>query len=80
MTKKERMVELLEELMVSYTDELTKISDQYEDIMPELASRISALTEPVGTMCLVMKYLLFDLEATRRERDKLRAYLGDRDD
>ena len=39
--------------------------------------RILALVQDaLGQLRLDMKYLMFDLEATRRERDELRAQLG----
>ena len=35
------------------------------------------LADTFGVLRIVMKYLLFDVEATRRERDKLIAQIGD---
>ncbi|HMO12829.1 MAG TPA: transcriptional regulator [Pirellulaceae bacterium] len=41
---------------------------------------LSLVQEALGQLRLDMKYLMFDLEATRRERDKYRTALDDSSD
>lgn len=45
----------------------------------QLYNTISKLNESIGTIGLGVQYLIFDLESTIRERDKLRMILEDKE-
>lgn len=74
--------ELLKEIMEKIEDGpdshvgiLARIANRV-DIM-ELKKAIIELDKSMEAIRLIMKYLVFDLEATRRERDQLRTMLED---
>lgn len=82
----EAILTLYEELMGkiedgpgSHVDALTQISNRHP-ASKELREAIAGLNESVGAIRLVIKYLVFDLEATCRERDVLRTILEDQND
>lgn len=82
---KEQFAKMLEELMEkmengtgSHTNVLAQIAKQH--MAPkELHEVIIELSESMGAIRLILKYLMFDLEATRRERDELRMMLEDKE-
>ena len=53
-----------------------KLARKYPRIK-ELKSLNDGLGETFSALRIVMNYLLFDIEATRRERDRLIAQIGD---
>lgn len=53
-----------------------KLARNYPRI-EELELLRKGLDDSFGVLQIVMKYLMFDLEATRRERDRLIAQIGD---
>lgn len=55
-----------------------KLSINYPRIK-ELESLRRDLDDSFGVLRIVVKYLLFDLEATRRERNRLIAQIGDKE-
>lgn len=82
---KEQFDKLLEEIMEkiedgpgSHIDMLAQIAKRHT-ALKELHKTITAFSESIGAMRLTMKYLVFDLEATRRERDELRMQLEDQE-
>lgn len=83
---KEQFSKILEELMEkigdgpgSNIDALSQFSKRHE-MAKELKDITCGLNESMGAIRLVLKYLIFDIEATRRERDQLRMLLEDQDD
>lgn len=77
--------DILEELMGkmeggpdSHIDELSQITKRHAKIK-ELSRVAAELKETLEAVRVTVKYLIFDLEATRRERDELRMLLEDRD-
>lgn len=81
----EQFIKMLDEIMGkidncpgSHAEALKKIAKRHE-ITKELREVIGGLNESLETIGLMIKYLVFDLEATRRERDKFRMELEDMD-
>lgn len=62
----------------SHLDMLAKISRRNPQ-HTELRQEIIGLSKTLGGIRLIMQYLLFDLEATRRERNRFRMTLEDRE-
>lgn len=60
----------------SHTDVFSQIAKRHV-AMKEFKEGLSELNESLGAIRLILKYLVFDLEATRRERDQLRMLLED---
>lgn len=63
----------------SHTEALRQLAQKYTAIK-ELTPIISSINESLQLVRLAMKYMAFDLEATRRERDLLRTILEDQSD
>jgi len=81
----DQSAEILEELMErietgpdSHTSTLAQIAEKYR-LTEEFREVISKLNESLGVIRIVLKYLLFDVEATCRERDALRTILEDQE-
>lgn len=79
----EQFTKLLEELIGkiesgpgSHVDVLAQIAKQHP-MIKELSKAIIELNNSLEAIRLILKYLMFDLEATCRERDKLRTMLED---
>lgn len=62
-----------------HIDVLERFAEQHM-IMAELKQIMDSINESFQSVQLIMQYIMFDLEATRRERDELRMKLEDRDD
>ncbi len=62
----------------SYLDMLGKIATK-PGASKESIEVFIGLRDSLGSIRLVLKYLNFDLEVTRRERDKLRTIVEDRE-
>ena len=61
-------------------NELVKKAKKIQVTQKEFAKSISALQESLDYLRICVKYMVFDLEATRRENEYLRALLkGDLD-
>ncbi len=76
---KKQSLDLLKELINNTKDGpyvIEQISRKYVELK-EIRKAIVELNESLGTIRIIMKYLLFDIEATRRERDKFRTILED---
>jgi len=78
----DRFEETIEELMAkldsgpgSHLDVLSAFVEKH----PELEEIVDQLKESLQSVCFVLKYMAFDIEATRRERDQLRTLLEDQD-
>lgn len=81
----EQYLRIIEELMSrigdgpgSHSDALLQISERYSET-EELQQAVAKLSDSFDAIRLVIKYLLFDIEATRRERDEFRMLLEDRE-
>jgi len=68
----------LEEGPGSHLDVLTAMAQRHAAVK-ELGKIVGDISESLQFVRLVMKYMAFDLEATRRERDQLRMMLEDQD-
>lgn len=62
----------------SHLDILAALSQKYEAVKG-LGQIVNQISESLQLVRLVLRYMAFDLEATRRERDQLRTMLEDRD-
>lgn len=81
----EQFKKLLEELMIktqdgpgSYADVLAQFGKRHA-AFKELQEIIAEINESMSTFRLILTYLMFDLEATRRERDQFRMELEDQE-
>jgi len=84
--EEEKFAELCDELMAkigdgpdSHMHALSKIAEKDMELL-EIQKTLASLKKTMAAIRLILKYLLFDLEATKRERDQLRMRLEDRDD
>lgn len=57
---------------------LELLAQQTRDRHKQLKETVSSLQESIDFVRLSIKYMLFDLEATRRENEQLRKLLEDR--
>ncbi len=73
------LMDRIEDGPTSHVSVLSQIAKRHT-ANNELDAAIDELKESVDCMRLIIKYLLFDLEATRRERDQLRSILEDHND
>jgi regulator of replication initiation timing len=58
-------------------DKLELLAEQTRQRHRQLKETVTSLQESIDFVRLSIKYMLFDLEATRRENDKLRKMLED---
>jgi len=58
---------------------LTKLAKQVHDNQKKFATSISGLEDALSNLRIHVKYLVFDLEATRRENMHLRRLLEDQE-
>ena len=73
-----RLAELMKEISVlpkSDRDKLTEIAQETRARHTKLQETVHNLQESLDYLRLSIKYLVFDLEATRRERDDYRLKL-----
>lgn len=80
----EQFTEMMESLIKkldtgkgSHIDAIASLAKRNE-VLTEFKGLIDALIESLGVTRIALGYLLFDLEATRRERDQLRTMLEDK--
>ena len=76
-----RLAELMSEISTlpkSERDKLEALAKQTQDRHQKLRQTVSDLQESLDYLRLSIKYLMFDLEATRRENQFLRKMLEDR--
>ncbi len=73
-----RLSELVAEidtLPVGERDRLKKLADETRDRHEQIKKSVNSLQESIDFLRLGIKYMLFDLEATRRENSYLRKML-----
>jgi chromosome segregation ATPase len=73
-----RLAELIAEidtLPVGQRDKLRSLADETKKRHADIKKTVSNLQEAIDSLRLSIKYLLFDLEATRRENAYLRKML-----
>lgn len=58
---------------------LSTLAKKAEDSQKELQSTVDCLRESLDYLRVCIKYLMLDIEATRRENDYLRKLLQDKD-
>ena len=58
---------------------LTMLAKQAEDNQKELQQKVDCLRESLDYLRVCIKYMLLDIEATRRENEYLRKLLQDKD-
>lgn len=56
---------------------VSKTNSKKSEIDEETIKQIAKITNSLQELRLYVKYLLFDIEATRRERDKFKSMLDD---
>lgn len=77
----QQFVATLEELFIKIEENMKDIINQAHHLhnQEKLKRSVALLSDSIGTMRVALQYILLDLEATRRERDKLRMLLEDQD-
>ncbi|MEW6251958.1 MAG: transcriptional regulator [Planctomycetota bacterium] len=74
----QRLAELVAEIETLPTgerDRLRKLADETRDRHEQIKKSVASLQESLDFLRLGIKYMLFDLEATRRENSYLRKML-----
>jgi chromosome segregation ATPase len=74
----QRLAELVAEIETLPQDErdrLRKLADETRDRHDQIKKSVDTLQESIDFLRLGIKYMLFDLEATRRENNYLRKML-----
>jgi len=69
------LVEAIERLPLHQRGEINEILSRVVDSTRRRRRILNLVQEALGQLRLDMKYLMFDLEATRRERDEYRQQL-----
>mgnify|MGYP006186421663 CR=1 FL=1 len=67
-----RLIEQLQALPTEYRDKLEKLCDPGNEKRSQIEESVSKLQDSLGYLRLSVKYMVFDLEATRRENVYLR--------
>ena len=71
-----RIRELIREIANLPADKQKQLAPLVEETQArhkEIKENVDKVTKSLGDLRICLKYLLFDLEATRRERDRLKA-------
>ncbi|MCZ6806724.1 MAG: hypothetical protein O7F08_07210 [Deltaproteobacteria bacterium] len=79
-TFQRKLAELIAEigtLPAGERDKIEMLAEQTRERHRQLKETVSSLQESIDFVRLSIKYMLFDLEATRRENDQLRKMLDD---
>ncbi len=71
----QRLVDAIAELPDAHASKLAPMVDAVTESTKRRRRILSLVQDALGQLRLDMKYLMFDLEATRRERDELQAKL-----
>ncbi len=82
-TFQRKLSELIAEiatLPANERDKLEVLAEQTRERHRQLKETVSSLQESIDFVRLSIKYMLFDLEATRRENDQLRKLLEKSDE
>lgn len=80
---KQQLSELVSEIKLlpeAERQKLTLLAEQTRQRHEDMKKTVSSLHESIDFLRLSIKYLLFDLEATRRENKYLRKMLEERGD
>lgn len=80
---KEKLGTMMQELFYKIENQIKSILEESLNDMDnniEIRKALLTVTESMEAVRLALKYIVFDLEATRRERDELRMILEDRND
>ena len=79
-----QLVAAIGELPAKHSEELQPLLDRVVESTSRRRRILSLVQDALGQLRLDMKYLMFDLEATRRERDEcqrqLERILGEQED
>ena len=79
-TFQRKLTELIAEiatLPAGDRDKLEMLAEQTQERHKQLKDTVNSLQESIDFVRLSIKYMLFDLEATRRENEQLRKMLDD---
>ncbi|TWT83741.1 hypothetical protein CA13_52080 [Planctomycetes bacterium CA13] len=76
----QEMVEAINALPARYRDAVTPALQRVVECSTRRRRILNLVQEALSQLRLDMKYLIFDLEATRRERDSFREQLENRGD
>ncbi|MEM1167008.1 MAG: transcriptional regulator [Planctomycetota bacterium] len=79
-TKLAELIERIDELPAEHRAKLNELASETQQRHDRIRQAMSSLQESLDYLRLSVKYLVFDLEATRRENDKLRSMLTDSGD
>jgi len=77
-----KLNELMKELDSSHSSESEKLitlASQTQKLRSQLKEKVDGLQEALDYLKILVKYQLFDLEATRRENQHLRKLLDDKE-
>lgn len=74
------LINQIDDLPESERDRLTDLAEETRVRHDKMKAAIAGLQESMDYLRLSVKYLVFDLEATRRENDYLRGLLENRAD
>ena len=69
------LLRLVDDLPAEYRPDLYKVLDRLAACLERRQMMLGYVQESLNQMSLDLKYLIFDLEATRRERDEYRSML-----
>lgn len=76
----ERLKELIKEITSLPQDQQKKLGtlvNETKQRNKDIKESADKIVQSLGSLRICLKYLLFDLEATRRERDKMKKMLDD---
>ena len=71
------LISVIQGLPQQYRDELTQPLNRVIDYTKRRRRILNLIQEALSQLRMDMKYLMFDLEATRRERDDFKNAFGD---
>ena len=79
-TKLSQLINQIDELPEGQRGELRKLAEETRNRHDKIRETIKGLQDSLDYLRLSVKYLVFDLEATRRENDYLRKMLHGKDE
>ena len=72
-----QLAEFIHSLPENYSEQILPVLDRVLESTKRRRRILTLVQDALGQLRLDMKYLMFDLEATRRERDEYKARLED---
>jgi hypothetical protein len=78
--KLNQLIGKLQDLPGANKEELAQAGEKARDRHGQVGSTITAIKDSADHLRIAVKYLIFDLEATRRENDYLRKLLASQDE